>query len=168
MISYIRDFSQTQNGKVNFEKLYIELKSSSVPVQSVDGIKGKIYVNCDAEISEELKIELDSFISAHDGAEPEAFDPKAIEARETTIRELNQLAIYSPRISTIDTVKYLTSIDNWINAYVRSGVNDVIIAKIATDAQNPEGEHFGYLHTVANDAGNKVYEYFIAKIQGLI
>lgn len=168
MVCYIKQFSDTANGKVNFEKLYIELKSSKVPIREVKGFAGEIYVKCDSELTEDQKIELNSFISAHDGAEPEAFDSHAIDARELNIRELNQLAIYSPRLNNVETVKYLTSIDNWINAYVRSGITDVIVAKISADAQDPGGDHFDYLHKVVNEKGNKTYEYFIGKITGQI
>lgn len=168
MICYIKEFSHTANGKVNFEKLYIELKSSKVPLSKVYGFGGRIYVECPDILTPEQILELDGFITAHDGAEPEAFDDHAIASREKNIRELNQLAIYSPRLDNVDTVKYLTSIDNWINAYVRSGITDIIVAKIAADAQNPSGEHFAYLHEVVNEKGNKTYEYFIGKITGQI
>ncbi len=169
MLSYIKNFSDTQNNKVNFEKLYIELKSSKVPFSSVEGIKGKIFVFTDQELTLDQKTELDLFIQNHDGAEPEAFDPKAIEERELLIRELNQLAIYSPYLTdNVKTVEYLTSIDSYINAFVRSGINQVLINKIIADAQNPASEFFDYLHITVNEVGNKTYEYFIAKIQGLI
>lgn len=168
MVCYIKQFSETANGKVNFEKLYIELKSSSVPVREVKGYAGEIYVKFDLELTDEQKIELDSFISLHDGAEPEAFDSHAIDGRELIIRELNQLAIYSPRLDNVDTVKYLTSIDNHINAFVRSGITTVLVQKIISDAQNTTGEHFAYLHEIVNEKGNKTYEYFIAKITGQI
>ena len=168
MLSYIREVSATQNSKVNFEKLYVQLKSSTVPMDSVDGINGKIYVNVPTELTAAQVLEMDAVIAAHDGAEPLALDSHAIEAREHQIRELNQLAQYSDHLDNIQTVDYLTSIDNWINAYVRSGINDVLVAKIAADAADSGGPFFAYLHTVVNEAGNKTFEYFIAKIQGLI
>lgn len=169
MISYIKEFSETKNNKVNFEKLYIELKSSSVTFSTVEGIKGKIFVFCDEELTEAQLLDLDNFISNHDGAEPEAFSDSAIAMRENTIREINQLAIYSPYLpNNVQTVEYLTSIDNYLNAFVRSGINDVLVTKIVTDAQNPSHPQFTYLHTVVNEHGNKTYEYLIGKIQGLI
>lgn len=169
MQAYIYNVSSTLNNKVNYEKLYIELKASTlVGIDSVEGIKGKIYINVANELDESNKTILTDMIASHDGSEASAFDSHAIDEREGKIRELNQLAIYHPLLDNIGTVSYLTSIDNWINAYVRSGINNVLVAKIATDAQNADGEYFDYLHTTVNEDGNKTYEYFIAKIQGLI
>lgn len=169
MIAYIKDISTTQNSKVNYDKLFIELKSSSIPFVGVEPLAGKIYINCSTHLTLEQETELDTYLSNHDGSEPEAFDDIAIAKRENVIRTLNQLAIYSPRLSdNVMTVRYLTSIDNYINAYIRSGINDVLVEKIGIDAANTEGEFFSYLHTVVNEEGNKTYEYFIGAIQGLI
>ena len=165
MIAYIREFTQTENNRVNFEKLTLELRSSKVPFTSIEPLAGKIYINCVAPITTEEETELDLFISNHDGAEPDAFDEEKIKIRENKIRGINQLAIYSPYLpDNVMTVSYLTSIDNYINAYIRSGITDVIVQKISEDAANPEGEFFAYLHTVVNQAGNKTYEYLIGTI----
>lgn len=169
MIAYIKELTDTQNNKVNFEKLTLELKSSKVPFLSVEPLVGKIYINCLAPLTVEEETELDLFISNHDGAEPEAFDEQKIYERENIIRSINQLAIYSPYLKdNIMTVRYLTSIDNYINAYIRSGITQVLEEKITRDASDPEGEFFAYLHTVVNQAGNKTYEYLIGTIKGLI
>ena len=153
MIAYIYELSETANNKVNHDKLYIELKVSTIPkVISSEGIKGKIYLFLEEVITNEQELELNAIIASHDGEDAIAFEERDIAARELIIRELNQLAIYHPLLDNIKTVNYLTSIDNWVNAYVRSGINDVLIAKIAYDAGDTGSEHFPYLHTIVNES----------------
>ena len=63
---------------------------------------------------------------------------------------------------SIDTEEYLVEIDNYLNAWKRSGRNTVLINKILADATNTNHPKHTYLNTVVNEAGNKTFEYFIS------
>lgn len=160
---YIHEISESLNNRVNFQKLYLELMATPIPVLGVEGIKGKIYVEVSTELSDELKLQLIAVINNHDGEDATAFSLHAIDAREEKIRELNQLAIFHPLLDNIAIVEYLTSIDNYINSYKRSGINTVLIGKIFADAQVKE-PHYDFLNQVVNLEGNKTFEYFISKV----
>jgi len=163
MVIYTYEISSTLNNKVNYQKLHLEALASIVPVNSIEGIKGQIFLFVDEEMSQAEKDAMVLIIQNHDGEDASAFDNHAVSAREDKIRELNQLAMYHPILDNVSTVRYLTSIDNHINAYVRSGINTVLVEKIFMDAQVGE-PHYDFLNQIVNEAGNVTYEYFISKV----
>jgi len=166
--SVIFTVEETANFKVNSDKLKLEIKTSTIS-ESIDVaiIGADIMINSQNPIGgDDLEL-LIQIVTAHDGNDAVAFSENAIGERESNIRELNQLAMFHPLLDNVETVRYLTHIDNHINAYIRTGITDVVVEKISTDAQNPDGQFFGFLHQVVNEAGNKTYEYFIGKIMGL-
>lgn len=155
--------SDTLNNRVNIEKLSLELKTSTISVYSSEMKFGdEIFVRYPEEISEQEVQTLTAIINAHDGEDAEAYNEDAVSGRENKIRELNQLAMFHPLLDNVETVRFLTFIDNYINAYVRSGIATVVHEKIIAEAQ--AGDYVNYLNQVVNTAGNKVFEYFVSKI----
>ena len=155
----------TLNGKVNIEKLSLELKTSVIKESSTElKFGGEIQIRYQNEIDEDDLLILTSIIENHDGADAQAYHDEAVSARENKIRELNQLAMFHPLLDNIQTVRFLTFIDNYINGFVRSGIHDVVVEKIAMEAQNTDGDYYDYLNLTVNTKGNKTYEYFIGAI----
>lgn len=162
MVSYIYEISATANNKVNLEKLKIEVTLSTVHEDNVYLFNGKIYVDVDAEITQIQKDELDAIIIAHDGAEALAMDVHKIDERDLKVKTLIQQAIYHSGIDTVQMVEYLTSIDNYINGYIRSGIDDVFVAKVTADKDVSSFSTF--LNQVVNSQGVLMYEYIIGGI----
>ena len=156
--------SDTLNSKVNIEKLSIELKTSTITKEAYPYKFGNdIFVQFDEEITETDMTTLSAAIAAHDGAAADVTDD-LVTAREYKIRELVQMAKYHPVLDNAETTAYLTDIDNFINAFIRSGDTSSIVAKIAGDAADVNSPFHTYLNQVVNTQGNFTYEYFIAKI----
>ncbi len=158
------EISDTLNNKVNIEKLSIELKTSTVSKEAYPYKFGNdIFVQFDEEITEADMTVLEAAIAAHDGAEADVTED-LVTAREYKIRELVQMAKYHPVLDDAETTAYLTEIDNFINAFIRSGDTSSIVPKIASDAADTGNAFHVYLNQVVNTQGNFTYEYFIAKI----
>lgn len=157
--------SDTLNNKLNVEKLSIELKTSTITVEANPVKFGdEIYVRFPEELPGSDITTLNALIAAHDGGDAEAYNEASVAAREKKIRELNQMAMYHPVLDNIMTVRFLTHIDNYVNAYIRSGIATVVQEKIMQEAENTEGDFYTYLHQIVNTKGNKTYEYFLASI----
>lgn len=157
--------SDTLNNKVNIEKLSLELKTSTIKESSTEIKFGnEIFVRYTNEIDADDQLLLTQIISAHDGDDAQAYSEEAVSGRENKIRELNQLAMFHPILDNVETVRFLTYIDNYVNAYVRSGIHDVVVEKIMLEAQDTGGDYHAYLNQVVNTSGNKTFEYFIAAI----
>lgn len=156
--------TDTLNNKVNIEKLSIELKTSTISKEAYPTkFANEIHVRFLEEITSEDLTVLQAAIAAHDGGEADVTED-LVQQREFNIRELVQMAKYHPVLDNAETTAYLTNIDNYINAYIRSGDTSSIIPKIAGDAQDTENPFYAYLNQVVNTQGNLTYEYFISKI----
>lgn len=164
-IAYIYEFSQTLNNKVNLEKLDLEVRASTLLnyITPPYIYSGNLYLNFESELSEADKLILEGLISAHDGEEANVSE-NHVQERELKIRELTEMAIYHPALAEIETVEYLTSIDNWFNGWKRSGVNTPLINKIIADANNADHPQYAFLTTAINSQGNKTFEFLISKI----
>jgi len=157
--------ADTINKKLNLEKLSLELKTSTIIESSIESQIGQeIYIRYVEDITPEDSITLQGIVTSHDGEDATAYNDKSVKERENKIREINQLAMYHPVLDNETTVRFLTFIDNYINAYVRSGIATVVHEKIIQEANNTSGEYFDYLGQIVNTVGNKTYEYFISKI----
>lgn len=151
MLAYIYELSETLNDKVNIEKLDLEIRASEIENYETPPylFKGKVYIDFSIEPSVDHKNALDGIISSHDGEEAPTSE-KLVTQREQKIRELTLMAIYHPLLNEVDTVEYLTSIDNWFNGWKRSGVTSAIVTKIATDAADTSHPQHGFLTTVVD------------------
>ena len=132
----IYEISETKNNKVNYEKLNIELETSPITkLLKAEGINGKIYVHVeeDFDFVSDL-IALTNIIKEHDGEEARAFSRIKRTAREDEISKLNQVGIFHPLIDENKLVRYLTEIDNYVNAWVRSSNPIAIVERIFKDA----------------------------------
>lgn len=178
------EINETVNNKVNFEKLYIELATSIVPAESVEGIKGKIFVFLSREMVPQEIATLDSIITNHDGEVPKAFDHVLVQKREDVILTMNQMGIYHPLINDNELVRYLTKIDNALNAWRRSsnpisvlevvfqdaGVSDIAgTVALQEDGVTPVDTanlpFYDFLHTVSNpNSGSKVFQFVAGSI----
>lgn len=165
MIAYIYELSATLNSKVNIHKIDLEIRASTIQNFETPPylFKGKLYVEFSQDATAEDKTNLDAIIAAHDGEEASIAE-NHVTARETKIRELTEMALYHPLLDENDTVEYLTSIDNWFNAWKRSGINSSLIAKITADATSGTHEQDAFLNTVINPEGNKTFEFLISMI----
>lgn len=192
---YIYTFSITEvgkaipetnpNGKVNFEKLYIEIFGSEVPgVNWVKGIQGEVYCSFINPLDD---LELDNptdpmlpgliqIIHYHDGIEPETSEHKQV-LRKKGFDKVVQTAKYHPDLDDVEINGYLTTIDNWKNSFITDGVKDNIIGKLFYDAGSPgdasdtrtqaEKEAFQYypfLTRVVNTDGVTVWQFLIDQI----
>lgn len=163
-IRYDYAVAQTANGKVNFEKLDLEIRATTIPnYLSVTGVEGEISCKFSDVIPQVSRDELDALILAHDG-EYAAINEQQVQGRELKIRELTALALNHPSLDNDEAVEYLTSIDNWFNGWKRSGIASALIAKISIDAANIAHPQHGFLNEVVNTDGNKTFEFLIAKI----
>jgi len=173
-IVYTYPINTTLNNRVDFEKLEIEVLASEVPdVVSVKGVDGEIYVKVKNALTtlqldnSTLPYGLNQIIAGHDGQTADV-TVSAVEAREAKIRELSQMALYHPNLVEIDVVEYLTSIDNWFNAWKRLGKPSSIVTKISTDASDVNHPQHTFLNTVVNSEGALAYQFLIGKITGAI
>lgn len=178
------DFNETATGKVNFQKLNIELATSIVPADNAEGIKGKIFVFLIREMDANETTALQSLINNHDGAEAKAFNHTLVQAREDEILRMNQMGIYHQLIDDDQLVRYLTKIDNALNGWKRSAnpvavleviFEDAGVSDIAgTPALQEDGitpvdtsqlEFYNFLHTVSNPVtGSKVFQFVAGTI----
>ena len=132
---------------------------------SADGIKGKIYVQLEERLNEADKLALDQIIANHDGLP--ARTTKALqEKRSTVLDNLVQMAHFHPVLKNDpdEITSYLTSIDNWLNAWRRDGNHNILISKIVQDASEALSPHYDYLNTPVNTDGVLTYQFLIAGI----
>lgn len=179
MRAYIYEISSTLNGKVNYESLFIELSSSPVPgIVSTDGIKGRIQVEVAQELSTANITILDGLIASHTGSESRTTQQLRLK-RENILAKLVDMAHHHPVLKIADSVnvpahtgedvitRYLTSIDNYLNAWVRDGNHTPVVEKITEDANlsaMPINEYSGFLNTVVDLEGTRTFEFLIAGI----
>jgi len=158
--------SETLNGVVNYEKLDLEIRASTIQnyVTPTYEFKGMIFVEFEQTPSAEDKTNLDGIIAAHDGGIAGVSETQVL-AREKKIRELTEMAIYHPDLDKNDTVEYLTSIDNWFNGWKRSGIDTSLLAKIVADATSGTHPQDTFLNTVVSPDGGKTFEFLISVIQ---
>ena len=157
--------TDTLNNTVNVEKLSLELKTSTISIPAEPMKFGEeIFVRFSEEITAADVVTLVQIVNAHDGEDASAYNEEAVRTRENRIREINQLAMYHPVLDNVTTVRFLTFIDNYVNAYVRSGITTVIHEKIMYEAGDNGVEYKDYLNLIVNTKGNKTFEYFLSKL----
>lgn len=166
MEAKIYDKSATLNGVVNYEKLDLEIRASTIQhyVTPAYEFKGMIFVEFEQAPSTEDVTTLEGIIAAHDGEKANVSQVQ-VGNREKKIRELTEMALYHPSLNNNDTVEYLTSIDNWFNAWKRSGIDTSLVSKIVTDATSGTHPQDAFLNTIVNPDGNKTFEFLISMIQ---
>lgn len=165
-LAYIYTLQETANGKVNLEKLDLEIRASTVPdyVTPPKMYSGNIFIEVENGLSAADKLILDGIVANHDGEEADVSED-SVNKRENKIRELTELALLHPLLDNVDSVRYLTSIDNMFNAWKRSGVDTVLIEQIVADATSGVHPQDAFLNEVVNAEGNKTYEFLISVIQ---
>lgn len=166
MVAYIYPLAATLNGTINIEKLDLEIRASTIENYETPPyiLNEHIYVQFSQNATAQDKLNLDGIIGAHDGAKA-AVTETLVNARERKIRELTEMALYHPDLDNNDTVEYLTSIDNWFNAWKRSGIHNSLVGKILADATSGAHPQDAFLNTVVNPEGNKTFEFLISMIQ---
>ena len=165
MISYVREISQTKNGRVNLDQLNIEIISQDTGIQKVDLLEGKIYLYSDDAVTPDEVVLMDQIITDHSGETSTNFDERAIKTRSSLISKLTQLAIYSPYLNTEKTIQYLTAINPEINAFITTGFSALLTERITDDAN--AGEFSSYLNTQVNTDGVICRDYFILNIESV-
>jgi hypothetical protein len=160
---YQYPITDTLNNKVNALTLHLEIKASTVYNYEECKVIGNkdIQLFFSTGIDDAHKTILDTIVSDHTG-EVALVDEVYVEERESKIRELTEMAILHPSLPPLETEEYLVEIDNYLNAWKRSGRNSVLISKLMADALDTNHPRYTYLNTVVNEAGNKTFEYFIS------
>jgi hypothetical protein len=166
MEAKIYPLSATLNGKINLQKIDLEIRASTIELYETPAylFKGMLYVEFSGSPSEADVTQLEEIIAGHDG-EDASVSEAHVNEREEKIRELTQMAIFHPLLDNTETVEYLTSIDNWFNAWKRSGIETSLVSKIASDALSGTHPQDTFLNTVVNPEGNKCFEFLISVIQ---
>lgn len=169
-VIYNYQITDTLNNQVNQRSLHLYVKQTAIVGYVETRLYGpyEIHIVFENAITDDEKVVLDNIVSQHEGKTAKT-EPEDVNRREETIREMTEMALIHPALSSEEnqdlTVSYLTIIDNYLNAWKRSGVNRVIISKITTDAQDIENVHYNYLNTVVNEIENrKVFEFLIGSI----
>lgn len=166
MIAHIYKLSATINSKVNIQKLDLEIRASEIQnfeTPPYIGFKNRIFIEFSQAPSEGDVTILDAIIAAHDGEEANVSEAQ-VNAREIKIRELTEMALLHPSLDNNDAVEYLTSIDNWFNAWKRSGINTSLLAKISADAADAGHPQHAFLNVVVNPEGNTTAQFLQSMI----
>lgn len=168
--------SETSDGKVNFDKLDIEIKASPIGVVSVKGVAGEIQVKTTTKLTDmeldntSIPYGLNQIIASHIGGEEADISPIARENRLNKLLELGQMALYhpAPGITEDGVMAYLTSIDNYFNSWIRLGKTSILIGKISSDASDTSHPQHSLLNEVVNQEGNTVAEFLMGGILSVV
>lgn len=157
--------SFTLNSAVNKLALDLQIKSGT----TADFIDSKVIGLVDLQIRFSTQpsaiqiAEIETVLSAHKGEKP-LFDEEFVNEREGKIRDMTELAISHPLLDGLETEEVLVELDNYLNAWKRSGRNTVLVNKLIADASNLEHPRYAFYNQIVNDAGNKTFEYFISVV----
>ncbi len=178
IISYSLDevganlLSSERNG-VNEEHLKIEIKASPINdfVEPPKLFDNEVQMKFSEQPSAEHETLLDGIIANHDG-KPARTTKKLQEERELVFSVLVNMAhahpllkIENPGITGQDQITgYLTSIDNWVNAWKRDGNHAPLIAKISADAVDLTNPYNQFLNQTVDFEGNKTFQFLIGRI----
>lgn len=162
-IIYSYNKTATLNGKFDYEKIDLELRANSFN----DYVEYRpwgdtIQFTFDVELDVANKTQLDAVVSGHDGEPAEAYNDAKVDERMYQIRKLTAMAIYNPVLDDVETARYLTSIDDELNGFVKSGISVPLTEKIYIDSQ--AGNYQAFLNTIVNDEGNTAWQYLIVSI----
>lgn len=165
MEAKIYNISDTLNSKVNIQKLDLEIRASEIQNFETPPylFTNRIFIEFSETPTADDVTALDAIIAAHDGEEANVSEAQ-VNARETKIRELTEMAILHPLLDNNDAVEYLTSIDNWFNAWKRSGINTSLLTKIGTDAADVGHPQHAFLNVVVNPEGNTTAQFLQSMI----
>ena len=159
MISYQFKLTETKNNKVNTDKLSIELTLTDVKVEKIYVFNNNLYIDCENSLAAEELTQLEATIVNHDGQPAEVADEGKRKERSSRFDRMVQQAKYHPGIDDIMLARYLTSIDNYINSFIRSNVHDVIVEKVMIDKDADEFKVF--LNNPVNKSGALMWQYLI-------
>lgn len=165
---------ENPNGKVNYEKLDIEISTSLVKgFVRVFQNGTNVLVQLDPLVANPTeqdkddffanKLILDQVIFKHDGREADINQDK-INARTIAFNRMVQMAIYHPLLNEIETNAYLTAIDNWKNAFLTDGISANIIAKITQDTADATHPQHTFLNTIVSVDGATTAQFLISEI----
>lgn len=166
IVMYEIETTETLNNKVNLYKLHLELNASDLPNYLSCAVIASQYIQIKflSNLDDANQAKLSSIINNHDG-EPAQVDSNNVDLREGKIRELTEMSLLHPSLNNNDVIDYLTSIDNYFNAWKRSGINTLLIQKIMSDAQDTNHPQQNFLNEVINPHGDLTYEYLISVVQ---
>ena len=152
----------------DLERLSHEIKAS--PVSSIIGTpkaySGKILIEFPVYLTTDQETYLDEIISIHDGTIKSRTSKELRDKREEVLSELVDLAHNHPvlKVTPNEITGYLTSIDNWFNAWKRDGNHTQLVSKIVLDAQDTAHENYIFLNKVVNTDGVLNYQFLISYI----
>jgi len=130
----------------DLERLSHEVKASPLPMIMVrpKAYSGMILIEFDNSITIEEELVLDDLINVHDGTIKSRTSKDLRNKREEILSELVDLAHNHPvlKVTPNEITGYLTSIDNWFNAWKRDGNHTQLVSKIALDSQDTNHENY--------------------------
>ena len=164
-IIYKYNKQDTELGVVNEISLKLEIRASTID-DLIDvkliGIE-QIGITFGYSLSEEELTLLTEIVNNHQGNQA-LVDEVNVNQREQKIREMTEMAILHPSLNENDAVEYLTSIDNWLNAWKRCGINTALINKITLDSSDSLHPSYLFLNTVLTVEGLKTFEFLTESI----
>lgn len=164
-IIYQFDVNETANNIVNDFSLHLEIRASILENYEETRLYGSTHIQI--FFTEPLDTGaitlLTSIVNNHQG-NTALVDSNNVELREGKIREMTEMALLHPSLVQTDTIEYLTSIDNWLNAWKRSGIDTSLVNKIVLDANTVDHPQATFLNEIVSPQGAKTYEFLIAKI----
>lgn len=150
---------ENPNGKVNYEKLDVEILTSlitnyvkcftygSLTFVEFEPLAIPFDETARAEF-ETNKLLLDEIMTKHDGKEASVTRSK-IDERYLQFNKLVQMAHYLPTLTDKDQISgYLAHIDDEKNAFCTDGNPNVLNALITSEALDTGNEFYGFLNTV--------------------
>lgn len=156
------------NKSFEVERLNNEIKASALPKMDSKPviIFNRIQISFSVELTADEKTLLDSLIVSHDGSKPSRTSSLLQSKREEILSELVDMAHNHPVLKTTqdEITDYLTSIDNWFNAWKRDGNHTKLIEKIVLDSQDTTHKNYEFLNKVVNYEGNKTFEFLVSYI----
>ncbi len=164
-IIYKYNRADTQLGIVNELSLRLEIRSSTIEglidLKKI-GIE-EIGIMFESSLASDDELLLTQIVNAHQG-NVAMVDEASVEEREQKIREMTEMAILHPELNQNDVVEYLTSVDNWFNAWKRCGIDTSLVNKITSDAADSGHVLNTFLNTVITPEGDKTFEFLISSI----
>ena len=166
-VIYKYNRTDAQLGVINELSLKLEIRSSTLEglmdLKKI-GIE-EVGIMFESSLSSDDELLLTQIVNSHQGL-PALVDEASVEEREQKIREMTEMAILHPELNEDDVVEYLTSVDNWFNAWKRCGIDTSLVNKITSDAADSGHVLNTFLNTVITPEGDKTFEFLIASITG--
>lgn len=172
-MSSIKSYGYDSNvKKYDVERFKNEIKASPLPplantkLVNPSVYNGHIWVAFETSLDLTEEGILNQIALDHDGTLKSRTSYELQTKRESVLSELVDLAHNHPVLKNMpdEITSYLTSIDNWFNAWKRDGNHTQLVAKIIDDANNISHPNNALLNEIVDAEGAKTFEFIISYI----